>query len=458
MYLILVTFDKMTDITTYPLEDWFETELSQARDWAVWTIYVNATPSFTFPAGVTTYIIVDPGKSTMQLAEIDDYDPDLKTIDVSSISVNKWAGVAYTQQSHQIGAKVRISHNYQFWKDIVDAVNTKVNTNDDDIAQGKFADATARDAYFTAPVNGNSAYLTSEGKWTDYVAWAWADRASGTNPNASTTVAGRVEIATEAEGIAWTATGGTGASLDLTPDLIAKITQSWSWLYCASSTGSDTYTANLTPSLTAYTTGMLLPCKFTTTNTGACSININSLGAKSIKTLDGNDPQTWVIRANWTALLMYDGTNFVIQSEDFATTSNKWIQEMCTDAEALAGTDETRYINSKQAKDNYLMLVNVVTGSRNWAWNESIAHWLAKTPKIVYAYWGSANYIWHWFYWDWAQRWSWTANAWRWYSSSYMIFTNWANDAQVTSIDSTNLNVTRTDLWEWTFYSLVFMA
>lgn len=73
----------MTDITTYPLEDWFETELSQARDWAVWTIYVNATPSFTFPAGVTTYIIVDPWKSTMQLAEINGYNPTLKTMAVS---------------------------------------------------------------------------------------------------------------------------------------------------------------------------------------------------------------------------------------------------------------------------------------------------------------------------------------------------------------------------------------
>lgn len=188
---------------------------------------------------------------------------------------------------------MRISSNYAFWKDIVDSLNTKVNTNDDDIAQGKFADATARDAYFTSPVNGNSAYLTAEGKRTDYVAGAWADRDVGTvTANASTTVAGKVELATEAEGIAGTATGGTGASLDLTPDLIAKIIQSGSRVYCASTTGSDTYTANLTPSLTAYTTGMLLPCKFTTTNTGACSININSLGAKNIKTLDGNDPQT----------------------------------------------------------------------------------------------------------------------------------------------------------------------
>ena len=47
---------------------------------------------------------------------------------------------------------------------------------------------------------------------------------------------------------------------------------------------------------------------------------------------------------------MYDGTNFVIQSEDFATATVKGTVEMATDAEANTGTDETRYVNSKQAK------------------------------------------------------------------------------------------------------------
>lgn len=49
-------------------------------------------------------------------------------------------------------------------------------------------------------------------------------------------------------------------------------------------------------------------------------------------------------------MLQYDGTNMVIMSSDFATTSNKGIVEMATDAEALAGTDETRYVNPKQNK------------------------------------------------------------------------------------------------------------
>ncbi len=37
-----------------------------------------------------------------------------------------------------------------------------------------------------------------------------------------------------------------------------------------------------------------------------------------------------------------------------ATTSQKWVVELATDAEALAWTDETRYINSKQAKTDFL--------------------------------------------------------------------------------------------------------
>jgi hypothetical protein len=48
----------------------------------------------------------------------------------------------------------------------------------------------------------------------------------------------------------------------------------------------------------------------------------------------------------------YDGTNFVLDQEDFATTANKGIVEMATDAEVVTGTDETRYVNPKQLKNS----------------------------------------------------------------------------------------------------------
>lgn len=76
-----------------------------------------------------------------------------------------------------------------------------------------YADATARDVAITSPLAGMSAYLTAEGKWTDYIAGAWTDRAQGSFANASETVAGKVELATAAEMGAGTSTGGTGARL-----------------------------------------------------------------------------------------------------------------------------------------------------------------------------------------------------------------------------------------------------
>ena len=194
----------MSQLTNIPLQDNYKSTLSQAWDGNVWTIYVNTVPSFTFPSWVKTYICVDPWKTNMQVARISAYDATLKTITVDNITLDKGNGVAYTAQTHTVGSVIEISDNYQFREDILTAMNTKVNTNSADTDTWKFADATARDAYFTSPVNGNTAYLTTEGKWTDYVGGAWVDRATGSTPNASTTVAGKVEKATSGEVTAWT--------------------------------------------------------------------------------------------------------------------------------------------------------------------------------------------------------------------------------------------------------------
>ena len=75
--------------------------------------------------------------------------------------------------------------------------------------------------------------------------------------------------------------------------------------------GTDTYTATLLFPLIAYTNGRLLFCKFTNANTGASTINIGGLGAKSIKkvatALSAGD-----IEAGGIYVLVYDGTNFQI--------------------------------------------------------------------------------------------------------------------------------------------------
>ena len=81
----------MADLNTLPLQDNFDTTLAQSWAGGAGTVYLNTTPSFTFPAGVTTYIVVNPGKSNMQVAEIDAYDASLGTVTVTATSVNSAA-------------------------------------------------------------------------------------------------------------------------------------------------------------------------------------------------------------------------------------------------------------------------------------------------------------------------------------------------------------------------------
>jgi len=217
-----------------------------------------------------------------------------------------------------------------------------------------YATTAARDSDITSPSNGMSCYITASGTFSDYIAGAWANRptsAVSDGLNASATVAGRVEIATTAQSLAGTDTGETGALLSALPSDIAKNAQSSVFTYAASTTGSDTYLASLVPALTAYATGMEIRITFTTANTGVCSINLNSLGAKNIKTLAGNDPADGHIAAASIHTLVYDGTNFQIQKPPTASTAEPSIAEMATDVEVVTGTDQARYMNIKQTTD-----------------------------------------------------------------------------------------------------------
>lgn len=394
----------MTDITTYPMIDDFDTTLAQSWDGAVGTVYLNEAVGITLPASTTTYIVVNPWKSTMQVAKINAVNNTLKTATVSSITVDKGAWVAYTQQSHPVGSVVRISTNYAFWKDIIDSVNTKVNTNDDDIAQGKFADATARDAYFTSPVNGNSAYLTAEGKWTDYVAGAWADRASGTNSNASDTVAGKVEVSSQAEFDAGTATGWTWASVVATNDQIRK--------------QISTATSKTTP------------------------VNADSLAIS-------DSAASWVIKKTTI-------TEFKAAADLQATTTTSWFVEMATDAEVVTGTDQTRYVNPKQVAKAF----DVVTGTRNTTGSQTIAHSIGRAPSFIFAIAKTNSYYI-------SSVWMWTSDGQGWLSdlsSAVAVEPNLSNTVlinmgtitsnkslnwNITATSTTDITINRAEVWSW---------
>jgi hypothetical protein len=83
-------------------------------------------------------------------------------------------------------------------------------------------------------------------------------------------------------------------------------------IYAGTSAGTDTITASLSPAITAYVVGQRYHFKAGGTNTGAATINLNSVGAKSIK--KGPDGATALAAGDITSGGMYDveydGTNF----------------------------------------------------------------------------------------------------------------------------------------------------
>jgi hypothetical protein len=84
-------------------------------------------------------------------------------------------------------------------------------------------------------------------------------------------------------------------------------------LVTATDTGNATAHV-LTPStaLIGYTPMLCLLYLPAITNTGAVTVNVSGLGAKSIKTMYGADPTAGDIVANVPMLLMYNGTSFLL--------------------------------------------------------------------------------------------------------------------------------------------------
>lgn len=118
----------------------------------------------------------------------------------------------------------------------------------------------------------------------------------------------------------------------------------------ATATGSaNTYAVTLNPALTAYSDGVAIAVKINVNNTGASTININSLGAKSIRDSKGSVLTSGKLLANSIYTLRYNGTNFILQGEGAsgnATASDLLSGKTATvDAGEIAGTMPNRGTN-----------------------------------------------------------------------------------------------------------------
>lgn len=81
-------------------------------------------------------------------------------------------------------------------------------------------------------------------------------------------------------------------------------------------TGSgNAYILALTPAITSYTAGQIVSFKANHTNSGPSTININGLGAKTIKKNKDYDLEAGDIKADGVYTIMYDGANFQMISQ-----------------------------------------------------------------------------------------------------------------------------------------------
>lgn len=85
--------------------------------------------------------------------------------------------------------------------------------------------------------------------------------------------------------------------------------------------GTDTYAITPNPAISAYAAGQEFLVNFTNANTGAATLNVNSLGAIDIVDRSSNAISSGFIAAGGIYRVVYDGTNFQVQPKHDAILS-----------------------------------------------------------------------------------------------------------------------------------------
>lgn len=165
-------------------------------------------------------------------------------------------------------------------------------------------------------------------------------------------------------------------------------------IYGASSTGNDTYVISLTNAnfdTNSYVAGDRFLFKPDTSNTGACTLNINSKGAKTIKKISSSgliDTITGDIIANGIYELVYDGTYLILMNPvDYAssvlTASGDMLYASAANVLArLAKGTDGQVLNLVSGLPSWGDKVSQGTYTGNNSSNRTIS--LTFTPKIVF--------------------------------------------------------------------------
>lgn len=134
-------------------------------------------------------------------------------------------------------------------------------------------------------------------------------------------------------------------------------------IYRGTAAGTNTYTVTVTPAITAYANYQTFLVKFTNANTGASTLNANSLGAKTLVKNGSTALSSGDISAGQAYLIMYDGTNLQILGRISAGVSGLTANRVTFAASATSLTDDPEF--TYDGTSNRLSVRNINGGSTN---------------------------------------------------------------------------------------------
>lgn len=255
--------------------------------------------------GDIIYITIDPGGSAEEIVSAtgftvnSDSTVSIDTGIVRALAAKSPYSTGGTASEHAAGVRVVVSNNPQIYASFVSLTG----------AQTIEGVKTFSSSPIVPTPSGN----------TDAANKAYVDGVvSAGASDSNDTTKGLVERATAAQIEAGTADGSDDTTAPLVPNVSRLKASSYGLKvferygdYATDAVGTDAYAITLAPVPAAYVAGMLIQFKPGTTNTGACTINVNSLGVKDIK-IGGQDPLTGDLDSSFVYILIYDGTNFEV--------------------------------------------------------------------------------------------------------------------------------------------------
>lgn len=260
-------------------------------------IYGNAITSMT-PFGTTGYITLEPDTTNEEGAIFTGVTVNANgTTTLTGVSTilaqSPYTATSGLVRNHAGGSKVVVTDNVAFWNTFGQTAN-----------QQTWADIQTFSVPPISATDPTSASQVANKDYVDKVVVAGA-------PNASPTVKGIVQEATQAQVLAKTASGSTGAELYVNP---ATLPSTLTSDYKVDTGVANAYVITPTPAITAYITGQIFSFKAVNANTTTSALNVNGLGMQTMKNTKGGNLVANDILAGQLVIVGYDGTNFIVLS------------------------------------------------------------------------------------------------------------------------------------------------